>query len=783
MRTMDSVPISLEQLIDRLAASSLMTAVDAKAVLESLPAAQKPCSGEGLAQELVRRKILSPYQSEILCAGEEIVFGNYVILDKLGQGGMGIVLKAEHTKMHRLVALKVLPDGALVSPRANQRFLREVEAAARLEHPNVVTAFDAGEANGKHFLAMQFVDGANLSEIVKNKGPMPVELAVRCIWQAAHGLAYAHQKGVIHRDIKPSNLILDSKGSVKVLDLGLARLDSCELDADKANLTNPGQIMGTVDFIAPEQALSSKAADARSDIYSLGITLWYLLTGKAVYDGDSLTARLLAHQQLPIPSLCAVCDEASPELESVFQKMVAKDPDERYSSMTNVLRALEDYTTGSASISTLRLEPSEDSSLNLLLEGLECLGASPTVTGSINATLDYSPEVKAEATVNKIGEDVDTDTKTCIPSDLSSPQSLDANVKRRFLRSRRFKLIAGIGVVALIATFIITNMRSVDSIPTREDDSHEKESTTLSAIAPFDSRQAESLQVAVASHLGVELEHIGSIGMKVRLVPPGEFSMGSPELEIDELVKQSTDADWIERTRSEAPQHRVSLSNAYYLGVYEVTQQQYHLVMKSNPSYFAAGGQGKSTVSNVDKSNHPVESVTWFDAIEFCNRLSEREGFPPYYELSDRTVTIRGGNGYRLPTAAEWEYACRAGTETPWYFGSDESMLSGHAWYALQANVRTRRVGQLKANPFGLYDMHGNVWEWCQDWHGAYDTEANFTDPTGPKSGKLRSLRGGSFLSKAEDTRAAYRDSFKPIQSTYRRGFRVARTPASRPTR
>jgi len=460
---MSSVPISLEQLIDRLAASSLMTAVDVKAVLEGLPAEQEPYSGEDLAQELVRRKVLTAYQSEILCAGEEIVLGNYVILDKLGQGGMGIVLKAEHTKMHRLVALKVLPDGALVSPRANQRFLREVEAAARLEHSNIVTAFDAGEVNGKHFLAMQFVDGTNLSAIVKNKGPMPVEFAVRCIWQAAQGLAYAHQKGVIHRDIKPSNLILDSKGTVKVLDLGLARLDSCELDAGKANLTNPGQIMGTVDFIAPEQALSPKTADARSDIYSLGITLWYLLTGKAAYDGDSLTAKLLAHQQLPIPSLCAVCDEASSDLEFVFQKMVAKDPDERFTSMTDVLHALKEFTAGSASVPTLRLEPSEDSSLNLLLEGLE----SPTVTGSTEATLEYSPEVKGEAIANKTGEDVDTETKTYIPSDLSNPQSLDANEKRHFLRSRRFKLIVGIGVVALTATLIIAKLRLVDSIPTR----------------------------------------------------------------------------------------------------------------------------------------------------------------------------------------------------------------------------------------------------------------------------------------------------------------------------
>jgi serine/threonine protein kinase len=308
-----------------------------------------------LANRLVKAGRLTAFQAKHIYGGKahSLVLGPYVVLDMLGKGGMGYVYKAEHRKMRRVVALKVIAKNALKSPAAIQRFEREVQAAARLEHPNIVTAFDAGEAAGTHYLVMQFVDGRNLSEVVKASGPQPVGRAVDWVLQAARGLAFAHEQGVIHRDIKPGNLLVDTRGAVKILDMGIARLET--LDADQDQLTGTGQIMGTIDYMAPEQAMDTRQADARSDIYSLGVTLWYLLAGRPLFEADSVMKKLMAHQQKPPPTLTGVRGDIPPEVEAVFQRMVAKKPADRFQSMQEVIAALDaispsDTTAGPPSI-------------------------------------------------------------------------------------------------------------------------------------------------------------------------------------------------------------------------------------------------------------------------------------------------------------------------------------------------------------------------------------------------------------------------------------------------
>ena len=258
-------------------------------------------------------------------------FGEYTVQEMIGAGGMGRVFKAVHRRMERTVALKLLPKVALVPPEAVQRFQQEVSSAARLTHPNIVTAFDAGERDGTPFLAMEFVEGSDLFHQVQKHGPLPVSQAIEYVLQAAMGLEYAHAKGVVHLDIKPANLILAQDGTVKILDLGLARLRPS---------TGDEALMGTVDYLAPEQTTEPRQADRRSDIYSLGCTLFFLLTGKPLFEGKTVIQKVLAHQESAVPSLRQLRPDVPPALDAVFQKMVAKLSKDRYQSMAEVVRAL-----------------------------------------------------------------------------------------------------------------------------------------------------------------------------------------------------------------------------------------------------------------------------------------------------------------------------------------------------------------------------------------------------------------------------------------------------------
>jgi serine/threonine-protein kinase len=313
-----------------------------------LPPQASPENAEDLARELVRKKKLTKFQAQEAYKGRarSLLVGNYTILDTIGAGGMGQVFKAQHRRMKRIVAIKMLPTGMMKNPAVVARFEREVTAAAKLNHPNIVTAYDADNADGVHLLIMEYVEGSDLSVLVKKNGPLPVDQAVNYILQTARGLEAAHAEGIVHRDIKPANLLLDKKGTVKILDMGLARLNA-DADSEKqAELTNTGTIMGTVDYMAPEQALNTKTADARADIYSLGCSLFYLLTSQAIYSGDTLMAKLLAHRDQPIPSIHTIRPDVPEQVEAVFRRMVAKSIEDRYLTMTAVIADLERLTPG-----------------------------------------------------------------------------------------------------------------------------------------------------------------------------------------------------------------------------------------------------------------------------------------------------------------------------------------------------------------------------------------------------------------------------------------------------
>lgn len=344
--TSDRIDLSREGFLDNLVASRLLSDAELKAFVDHHPDADAIDLSDGL----LAKGLLTPYQLAAISQGQfkDLRIGNYDIMDKLGAGGMGTVLKARHRRMKRVVALKLLLPMYCQDESFIRRFQREVETLARLGHPNIVMAYDADDSEQGYFLVMEFVDGRDLASLVAKQGPMDVPTAVDCILQAARGLAYAHQLNVVHRDIKPANLLRDQNGVVKVTDLGLARLSAEASESEGTSITKAGYVLGTPDYMSPEQAVDSSTLDHRADIYSLGGTLYFLLIGRPMYTGTSVMAILMKHRDAPIPLIAEQRDDIPPMLDAIFQKMVAKRTSERYQSMQELIEALEGLCQDSA---------------------------------------------------------------------------------------------------------------------------------------------------------------------------------------------------------------------------------------------------------------------------------------------------------------------------------------------------------------------------------------------------------------------------------------------------
>lgn len=336
--------LELPQFLKSAAEVGILSTSEAAAILDVSAQPDGAQTVTDVARQLVRDGKMTHFQAQTLAnaAGKKLLLGSYLILDKLGSGGMGVVYKAQHRIMKRPVALKVLSTAKMKNKAAVLRFQREVEAVSRLNHPNIVTAYDADQDRGMHYLVMEYVEGFDLSFLVDRRGPMPLPLAVDWTLQVARGLEYAHSQGVVHRDIKPGNLLLNSAGVIKILDMGLARLYEplAGHETSSGGLTRMGEIIGTLDFMSPEQAEDTRMADERSDIYSLGCTLYYLLTAENLYPVDTIVRKLLAHRSDPIPALRSKRPAVPELLDQLFVQMVAKKPQDRPANMTEVIQTL-----------------------------------------------------------------------------------------------------------------------------------------------------------------------------------------------------------------------------------------------------------------------------------------------------------------------------------------------------------------------------------------------------------------------------------------------------------
>jgi serine/threonine protein kinase/Leucine-rich repeat (LRR) protein len=345
--------LTVEQFAASIFQSGLLSPAEIHELNQRLTASDLPGEAREIASRLVTEGKLTRYQASVLlkASKDPLLIDNYVILDTLDTGGMGLVFKALHRSMNRVVALKLLPAAMMSARDTVKRFQREVQAAAALSHPNVVAAYDAHQSAEIAYLVLEYVEGINLFRLVKEQGPLPVAVAANYVRQAATGLAYLHSRGIIHRDVKPANLILADDGTVKLLDMGLVRFASAEdlscAEMDQ-ELTQAGIVIGTVAYMSPEQALDTRSADQRSDIYSLGCTLFFLLTGRSLYHEETGMKTLLAHREQPVPTIREFCEEAPVSLDAVFRTMVAKRPADRLQTMTEVVAALDACVPGLA---------------------------------------------------------------------------------------------------------------------------------------------------------------------------------------------------------------------------------------------------------------------------------------------------------------------------------------------------------------------------------------------------------------------------------------------------
>ena len=662
--------------------------LEARVILSTLAASGRPLNELSKSETvslLSEKSLLSRWQTERLtsAAPESLVLGDYVLIEPLGKGGMGIVYRARHRRMDRLVALKTLTSQATGSDDSVQRFQREVRAAARLSHPNIVAAYDAGEHNDTHYLVMELVDGIDLARLVRQSGPLNASTAVNYVRQAATGFAYAHSQGIIHRDIKPQNLLVDRKQHVRILDMGLARLTSVNAasepiaSAGQPELTQSGVIMGTVDFMSPEQATNTRNANERSDIYSLGCTLYFLITGRAMFDGETCMERLLAHHQESRPSLITTVSKIPPALDEVFARMTARNPADRYATMEEVVDALErvqttlevpasatgSHTSAASAVAKLKTEPA---------------AASSTASGPNEPDLN-SPEptfITHPAEVTRL------DNLNPAPSTAHSETSRSPVVRSKVVR------FATIVLGLCIVIWSVWPDRDKASDTDNGNSSNNNTIGVLNSLTLLTDRpqpdcdwpqasQIQQQQRQVAAEFGITPFVENSIGMVLAVVPASDAG-----------------------------------TKPFLIGTTEVTVHQFGLFfdetgyeLRSSSRWGHEGERGWQSGAEYNFRNigdlpvspeFPACSICWFDAQAFCDWLSERENAR-----------------YRLPTITEWQTANAAGNSARWFFGDNDDRLTDFAWYQVNSGQEFHNVAGKRPNALGIFDTLGNEYEWC----------------------------------------------------------------------
>ena len=748
--------------------------------------AQSKADAQELAKELNRRGWMTPYQIKEIYKGRgrDLTLGPYLLLDLIGEGGMGRVFKAHHSRLGRDVALKVIRKEKLTRPQAIQRFHQEIRAVAQLSHPNVVLALDADEVDGTHFYAMEYVEGSDLTKIVRERGPLPIPQACDYIRQAAIGLQHAYERGLVHRDVKPSNLLLTTKGQVKILDLGLAMLKEAPGGENANRVTQEGLVLGTPDFLAPEQAQNPAGVDIRADVYSLGATLFFLLTGKVPYEGANPTEKLLKHITEPPPDLLPVRPDAPPQLDALVKWVMAKRPDDRPQTPAQVAVALMPFCpVGAASQSMSRMQPVAAPGYNPAAPGYPpqpIPGYAPQ-PGSFPVPQPGYRGTPPQAIPSPFGGPPQYAPPPGYPPapGYPAPTSYPPGYPPPQYPTQGYA--PATDPLAGFATDPPAAPARAEPRKAKGHDDRDDDKPKYHARSDGKAMKWVFLAFLFLAGMGAAggvvyllwpksepplSKDFESQKIKFVLIEHGSFQMGSPDTEAG-------------RSPEEGPATDVTITNDFYMSVTEVTVDQFDRITAGKaPSQF-------SRKVKADKQKiMPCERVSFTQAVEFCEKLTALE-----------KNNLRKGWVYRLPTEAEWEYACRGGTTTPFAFG-DQVMMYKQAIFKLEAQdpygkpdperpipeggdkyAMPQPTDARERNKFGLQDMHGNLWEWCSDYWVTSLPGGSLTDPTGPAKGNWRVLRGGGWDTPATRARSASREGMAPFEQKSNVGFRVVYGP------
>ena len=696
----------------------------------------------------------------------------YEVLRPLGEGGMGKVYLAKDKRFGKQVVVKV-PTMEAGDKDFKDRFMREIASLATLEHPHIVTTVDWGEIEGIPFLVLRYLGGGSLRDrITDAEGyykPMPLAGLNQWLPQIASALDFIHTKNWVHRDLKPDNILFDEAGNPYLADFGIAKaLEGAPMGVK----TIMGAFIGTPQYMAPEMHLG-KGIGPRADQFGLAVLVYEALAGKIPFNGITPTAIFVEVIQGKATPIHELVPGIPLEKSNALMKGITKEPKDRYGSCVEFANAilglsspeieLEKTVKGPAKviIPKTKIEtPKEVAIPGTKIE--KPLAPNQEIAQTRLEKAESGPEVRlrGENYSSKKGDLLAQLCRALVESGKVT-QELFLEV-RKFCKNNDISELPG-GVLLAEKIETIVKKRYISIEASEEIVSLAKEilglgKPLITGTRVVGTSKPEQVKKAADKDLKKEiLENLGKgIKLEMVLIPAGKFMTkykpdektydkyedgDEDEYEDEyEYEDEDEDEDEYEDEDEDVSITEVIITRPYYMGKYEVTQEQWEAVMGNNPS------------SNKG-AKFPVTDVSWDDCQEFIKKLNS---------MAD--------GGYRLPTEAEWEYACRAGTTAENSYG--DNLTENDA----NTNGNTiKTVGSYRPNAFGLYDMNGNVWEWCEDWYGPYPF-GSATDPKGPETGDDRVLRNGSLFKMVE-----FGSSFRKRNTTnfrcYIYGFRLAKTP------